>query len=222
MPVILFRDFAPPPDQVIRVVVTGHMIDRGEQHRFPESFVPTVYGALAFWLKGLHSVFGRQLHLYTSASAGVDLLALAIALTEGIPTDVFLPQAEEPFLARSVAYGSHAEQWLQIYQAARAALSITIHEPVDAAALEQLYTAPADGSKQHYVDLNLELARLLRPDTDDRLIAVWDGHDTGTPGGTGHLVRLALEQGVQCLMLREGLLGADPRYDRTHLRYTFL
>jgi hypothetical protein len=222
MSVLLFRDFAPPPDQIIRVAVTGHMIDRGEQQRFPEAFAPRVWGALAFWLKGLHSVYGRQLHLYTSASAGVDLLAIAIALTGGIPADVFLPQAEEPFLARSVAYGTHAEQWLQIYQAARAALSVTIHEPVDATSPEQLYTVPPDGSKQHYADLNVMLSQLLRPGTGDRLIAVWDGHDMGTPGGTGHMVKLALARGLQCLMLQEGLLNADPRYDRTRLRYTFL
>lgn len=222
MPVILYTHFAPPEDQVTRVAVTGHMIDRGEQQRFPEVFAPRVYGALAFWLKGLKSVYGRQLHLFTSASAGVDLLAITIALTEGIPADVFLPQAEEPFLARSVAYGTHAEQWLQIYQAARAALSVTIHEPVDAADPERPYTAPPSGSKQHYADLNVVLSQLLRPGTNDRLIAVWDGHGIGTPGGTGHMVKLAIEHGVQCLMLQEGLLNADPRYDRTRLRYTFL
>jgi len=53
--------------------------------------------------------------LFTPASAGVDLLAIAIALTERIPTNVFLPQAEEPFLARLVAYGARAEQWVQTY-----------------------------------------------------------------------------------------------------------
>jgi len=139
-----------------------------------------------------------------------------------IPTDVFLPQAEEPFLARSVAYGARAEQWVRIYQAARAASWITIHEPVDAAAPERLYTAPPDGSKQHYVDLNVELGQLLRPGTNDRLITVWDGRDIGTPGGTGHMVKLAISRGVQCLMLQEGLLSADLRYDSSALRYTFL
>ena len=222
MAAILYLHFTPPEDQVPRVVVTGHMIDRGEQQRFPEAFAQRVYGALAFWLKGLHSAYGRQLHLFTSASTGVDLLAIAIALTEMIPTDVFLPQAEEPFLARSVAYGARAEQWVRIYQAARAASWITIHEPVDAAAPERLYTAPPDGSKQHYVDLNVELGQLLRPGTNDRLITVWDGRDIGTPGGTGHMVKLAISRGVQCLMLQEGLLSADLRYDSSALRYTFL
>jgi hypothetical protein len=221
MAVIFYR--APlPEDHVTRVVVTGHMIDRDERQRFPEAFVPRIYGALAFWLKGLQNVHGSQLHLFTSASAGVDLLAIAIALTESIPADVFLPQAEQPFLARSVAYGGCAEQWVRIYQAARAASWITIHEALDATSPDCLYIAPPNASKQHYVDLNMVLGQLLRPGTDDRLIAVWDGHDHGSPGGTGHMVHLALSRGVKTLMLQEGLLNADPRYDRLHLRYTFL
>ena len=82
--------------------------------------------------------------------------------------------------------------------------------PLDASAPDRPYIAPPGGSKQHYVDLNVELCQLLRPGTDDRLIAVWDGHDIERPGGTGHMVKLALARGVQCLMLQEGLLGADP------------
>ncbi len=218
----IFYRFTLPEDHVTRVVVTGHMIDRDKRQRFPEAFVPRIYGALAFWLKGLQNVHGGQLHLFTSASAGVDMLAIAIALTERIPADVFLPQAEQPFLARSVAYGTRAEQWVQIYQAARAASWITIHEALDATSPDRLYIAPPSASKQHYVDLNMVLCQLLRPGTDDRLIAVWDGRDHGSPGGTGHMVHLALSRGVKTLMLQEGLLNADPRYDRSSLRYTFL
>jgi hypothetical protein len=221
MTALLYDHFPLPEDHVTRVVAAGHMIDRGEQQRFPEAFIPTVYGALAFWLKELQSA-SKHLHLFTSASAGVDLLAIAIALAERIPADVFLAQAEEPYLSRSVAYRTRAEQWVQIYRAARASSWMSIHEPLDASAPDRPYTAPPGGSKQHYADLNVELCRLLRPGTDDRLIAVWDGHDIGTPGGTGHMVKLALAQGVQCLMLQEGLLGADSRYDRSRLRYTFL
>lgn len=68
----------------------------------------------------------------------------------------------------------------------------------------------------------MALGQLLRPGTNDRLIAVWDGRDIGTSGGTGHMVHLAFERGVECLMLQEGLLNADPRYDSSILRYTFL
>lgn len=206
-------------DQLPRVVVTGHIVDRSGQHRFPSSNIPIVWHTLTFWLEALRSAYGH-FHLFSSAVPGVDLLAVTYTLLHPQQTDIYLPQAEEPFLVRSFTGTFSEERWRTLYQTAKVASWTTIHEPVAVQDHTRIYTAH-DASVQHYVDLNLHLAGLLRPGTQDTLIAYWDGRD-GPPGGTAHLVKHVFQRGIRCWMLCDGLVNADTRYDRLSLRYTFL
>lgn len=220
MPPICYL-FTPPDDGAARLVVTGHMIDRWEGHvRFPLANASLVWDALASLVDSLQSSRG-PLHLFTSATQGVDLLAISVALFGRIPTDIFLPQAEPAFLQRSVVYGAQGAAFQVLYQAAKATSWISVHEPADDAEPSRVFVAQ-EGTTSHYVALNEQLADLLRRDSEDLLVAVWDGRALETPGGTGHMVGLALARGIPCLMLQAGLVGADPRYDATQLRYTFL
>ena len=148
-------------------------------------------------------------------------LSISVALCGRISTDIFLPQAEPAFLTRSVAFGAQGAAFQVLYQTAKAASWVSVHEPVDTSEPSSFFVAPA-GTTYHYVALNEQLANLLRPAGRDRLVAVWDGRDLDTPGGTGHMVRLALARDIPCLMLTKGLVNPDPRYDPDRLRYTFL
>ena len=141
MPTIRYL-FSPPDNGAARLVVTGHMHDRRDgQVRFPLANASLVWDALASLVDGLQRSRGL-LHLFTSATQGVDLLAISVALFGHIPTDIFLPQAEPAFLQRSVAYGPAGTHWLQLYQAAKVASWVSVHEPADDSEPSRVFVAP--------------------------------------------------------------------------------
>ena len=221
-PQITFLSTLPEDDRAIRVVVTGHMVDRESrpQPRFPAQHIGRVQATLGHCLDQLAQSCG-PLRVITSATKGVDLLAVAYAIETGTPAEIYLPQGDEAsFLAGAVNYGPDGLRWVEWYEQAKASATIRIHTPVLATDPTRAFLTPETGTTQHYEDLNLYMAGLLRP--QDALVAYWDGKQGDKPGGTEHMIRVAQSRRTRYYTLNTGLKNTDPRYDPLRLCYTFL
>jgi hypothetical protein len=219
---ITFHHTLREDDHITRILVTGHMVDRENrpQSRFPSRSLECVRETLSGCLDGLARAHGL-LRIIMSATKGVDLLAVDFAIANGMPAEVYLPQADESlFLANAVNYGPDGPQWVERYLRARATAWVTVHTPVDATDPLRPFWTPQGGASQHYEDLNRYMAGLLRP--ADILLAYWDGRQGDRSGGTEHMIRVAQAGGTACLTLNTGLENADPRYDPLRKCYTFM
>jgi hypothetical protein len=210
MVLITFLTNPSPTEKLTRVAVTGHMVDREDRlsPRFPAAQVGAVQETLAACLDTLARERGA-LRVITSGTQGIDLLAIDLCLERGWPADMYLAQDEQSFLPRSVGYGAEGPTWLTLYERAKRSGLVGVHIPMSASDPSQPFRAPAQGTTQHRVDLNEHMVALLRP--QDLLVAYWDGKGGDKPGGTEHMVRTALDKGIECLALNAHLVGAQER-----------
>lgn len=210
MALITFNTDPPLSSRLIRVVVTGHMVDREERSspRFPSERVGAVRATLAACLDCLAKPHGA-LRVVTSGTKGIDLLSISICLDRQWPVEVYLAQDEASFLTRSVNYGIDGPSWLALYERAKQSALVTIHTPMREDKPSQPFCSPPLGTTQHRVDLNEYMVALLRP--QDMLVAYWDGQGGDAPGGTEHMVRTALARGVRCMALDAHLIGTVGR-----------
>ena len=178
-------------DDVMRVppvlVYTGHMIDASdrEQARFDPRCENRVRDEIHARLEAVGPVAA-----YGSAACGADILCLECIRELGGELHIILPFSIEQFRATSVdinvdaSWGHRFERLLE-----------------DANEVLVISEQPPEGCTSTFEYANLimtGLARLRAQMLDTKLqgLAVWDGTQTGEPGGTGSVVALWQTAGV--------------------------
>lgn len=160
------------------VAFTGHLLDAHGRRspRLPAAAVPAVRAGIEAALDGMEAAIG-----YSSAACGADTLFLEALQARGGETNVVLPFDRADFFASSVGYAG--EEWVD-----RAQKAIAGSASVD------LATRGGYGSDDLlflYANSLIMGKAILRGrllETEAHLLAVWDGKDTRTTGGTSQFI----------------------------------
>lgn len=189
-----------------KVFITGHMEDKpGRANpRLTSKNIPLIRTALRQELEEFYTKTNGNIELVLcSGTTGTDLLATEWALEKihdaeskgkrpDMGVDIYLPYAKEEFLDVAVSYTQNPEVWEDIF--AEAEKYGFVHEPVKKGSKKPLsreeisqlnrnrQVAKDRLQYQPYVDLNTYMLSRLSP--NDNVIAVWDGNDGDTEGGT--------------------------------------
>jgi class 3 adenylate cyclase len=185
-------------DEVIDVppvlVYTGHMIDA--PGRAQARFEPRMEGAVRADIQSrIESL--APVASYGSAACGADILCLECMRELGGEMHIILPFPVEQFLETSVDLrkdAGWARRFEQLLEDADEVLVIGEKPPA------------GEASTYEYANLIMTgLARLRAQmlDTGMQGVAVWDGQDSGEPGGTASVISLWQQAGVpvECIML---------------------
>ncbi|AWW75608.1 hypothetical protein CD351_14315 [Erythrobacter sp. KY5] len=133
--------------------------------------------------------FGAELNLAINAGASSASDVRALARGER-PGD---PEVERRAAAiRGLMDRAHVFQIADRDEEIRAVFEQTLDEPANKSAAHRFAALASD---------NVALAGRVMIERCDLLIAVWDGKMTDLPGGTGHTVLHALEQGTPVLVI---------------------
>jgi class 3 adenylate cyclase len=163
------------------LVYTGHMIDAPGRahHRFGPDMEDDVRAEIRRRLEQVGPAAA-----YGSAACGADILCLECVQELGGELHIVLPFPVEAFLETSVEFrdeGRWGDRFRQLLDAANEVLVISEHPPA------------GDASAYEYANLIITGLAQLRArvmDTHLQGLAVWDGSDTGDPGGTASVVGL--------------------------------
>ncbi len=171
-----------PPWRPTKVFLfSGHMIDAADREgeRFPEAMKDLAASAIAKQLEALE-VGPDSLGMCEGACGG-DLLFAEAAIARGMRLELRLPFNEPEFVGKSVAFAG--QTWVDLYYRVRSAPLTKVllmpqelgstppsRDPYERANLWQLYSALAEGPERV------------------RFIALWNGEQSGRPGGTDHMI----------------------------------
>ena len=182
------------------LVYTGHMIDAPgrKQRRFAPDMEDQVRAGIRKRLEKLGPVAA-----YGSAACGADILCLESVRELGGELHIVLPFPVDAFRAMSVDLrpdGRWGERFEQLIDAADEVLVVSEQPPA--------------GSTSAFEYANLIMTGLARLraqllDTHVQGLAVWDGTDTGDPGGTGTVVALWRDSGVPLKHVALPAAGSD-------------
>lgn len=125
--------------------------------------------------EALCSVTEARLNLHTALASGADQMAAICARSSGYYVSALLPFEANEY-RKDFAPGEELDGFEQALEAADEIVAL----PGDRAELENAY-----------VLVGQSLVRIA-----DVMIAIWDGEQARGPGGTGHVVAIALENGV--------------------------
>jgi hypothetical protein len=125
--------------------------------------------------EALCSVTEARLNLHTALATGADQMAAICARSSGYFVSALLPFEPNEY-RKDFAPGEELDGFEQALEAVDEIVSL----PGDRAELENAY-----------VLVGQSLVRIA-----DVMIAIWDGEQARGPGGTGHVVAIALENGV--------------------------
>jgi len=129
---------------------------------------------------------GGETHVYVSAAAGTDLLAIRAARSLGLPVHILLPLDEAEFLEDFAEFQAWRDE-------ARAALAEARAHP----RRDSVQVAPTTGQRPScYFDTD---ARIV--EGADVIVAVWNGTAAIGLGGTGQTVPLAQALGKPMLRI---------------------
>jgi len=133
-----------------------------------------------------------ELRLHTALATGADQIAAICARSSGYFVRALLPFEPSEY-RKDFAHGEELESFEQALSAA-----------------DEILALPGDRSDDHsaYVLVGRSLV-----DTADLVIAIWDGEQGRGPGGTAHVVELALESAVPVLHI-----DIDENSDRVRMR----
>lgn len=169
------------PRQVI--LFTGHMVDAPDRAvaRFPMRLVPAAARRIERTLDEIGA--GPADLALTQGAAGGDLLFAEACLVRGVPLRLFLPLAENEFVAQSLLPVQEGPAWQARYRAVVASL---VAAPAEAPRVLGALGAGEDP----FVRGNLWLLDSALAFGAERLccICLWDGGGGDGPGGTRHLV----------------------------------
>lgn len=136
--------------------------------------------------------FGAGLNL--AINAGATSAADAGALYEGKPVSDPAVEARAGAI-RALMARAHVFEIADRDAEIRALFETTLTDPGNAQAAHRFAALCSD---------NVALAGRVMIERCDMLVAVWDGKMTDLPGGTGHTVLKALEQGTRVLVIDPG------------------
>ena len=160
-------------------VFTGHRIDEPDRPapRFPASRAPVV----ATWIAVHIAPNGPCL---SSLASGGDILFAEACRAAGCVHDVVLPFGPDRFLESSVATEAPGD-W-----------EARFRRLWDETPPQRRHVLAPEPEGNPYDACNRALIRMARAAPGPhRLLAVWDGADSGRPGGTSSMIALARESG---------------------------
>lgn len=162
------------------VAFTGHLLDvPGRRNpRFPERAVPAVCRGIESILRSMDAGIG-----YSSAACGADVLFLEALQARGGESNVVLPFDKPDFFAASVAYAG--EEWTR-----RAERVLAGSVRVDHATRGKYDTDDMLFSYANSLIMGRAILRSRLLETEPHLLAVWDGNDNRTVGGTAQFIRI--------------------------------
>jgi class 3 adenylate cyclase/tetratricopeptide (TPR) repeat protein len=178
-------------DEVITVppilVYTGHMIDEPgrSQSRFQPEMEPAVRDQILAVFESL-----RPLAVYGSAAGGSDILCLECAEQFGSELHIILPCPVDQFRETSVSVrddGNWVERFDRLLESAKDVQVVSEMPPKGGASMYEYANLIVTG-----------LARLRASFLETALhgVAAWDGNEAPDSGGTGSVVELWKEVGV--------------------------
>jgi hypothetical protein len=176
------------------VVFTGHGIDApGAPARFPAAAEPRARDLIKRQLSELLSAAGDtdQLVLLASAAPGADILAHEVAKELGMARRLCLPMPADD-VSRLVF--KELDSWRSRFLAVVNELRLDTYQLGDHAELPRWLQGQGInpwGRGNRWV---LKLAQTLGAD-HVTVLALWDGVDTGSEGGTAQMVKLARDVG---------------------------
>ena len=210
----------------LAIAITGHRPDNGSlasNEAEVKATLDALFGRIDA-IRTAHSEAPRPVRLHALLAGGVDQTAAALALKYDWSLVAPLPFGSGLNLAinagaknledvaalvdgrmagdseveqraaeiRSLLEQAHTFEIADRDDEIRAILETTLLEPQNAQAAQRLAALCSD---------NVALAGRVMIERCDLLIAVWDGKMTDLPGGTGHTVLKALEQGTPALVI---------------------
>ena len=189
-----------PPWRAEKVFLfSGHMIDAPQRGtpRFPRAMSDLAAEAIARKLDELGA--GADSLGLCEGACGGDLLFAEAGLARGMRLELRLPFAEPEFLERSVAFAGPA--WVERYYRVKSAPQTQVlvmpdelgptlpdRDPFERANLWQLYTALSHGAERV------------------RFIALWNGEQSGKPGGTDHMIEAVRKRSGRVYVIDAGSL----------------
>ena len=192
-------------DDVMRVppvlVYTGHMIDSPGRPvpRFDPAMEAEVRDTICARVRAL-----RPSAAYGSAACGADILCLEAAQEVGADLHIVLPFPVEQFRSTSVDIRDDyrwSDRFERLLESASEVLVISEQPP------------PGCNATYEYTNLIIMgLARLRAQMLDTGLqgLAIWDGHDSGEPGGTSSAVTAWRRTGVDVDVVSIGNPATPP------------
>lgn len=174
------------------IAFSGHRVDNAGriQPRFPPSAEASVAANLGEVLDDLSSSIIRG---FGALASGGDILFHEACLQRKIPTTILLPLPLEQFLAQSVT--PSGEGWTG---RAFHLLDVISHRLIDGAEVTQ-GTSPFERGNHWILQQAIRFAETV--DASPVVLVVWDGKDSGEPGGTGHMVQLANSRDVPVIVV---------------------
>ena len=142
--------------------------------------------------EALCSVTAADLRLHTALATGADQIAAVCARSSGYFVRALLP-FEPTEYRKDFASGEELDSFEQALSAA-----------------DEIVALPGDRSD---IDNAYVLVGRSLVDTADLVVAIWDGEEGHGPGGTAHVVELALESAVPVLHI-----DVDHDSDRVRMR----
>lgn len=164
---------------MIITVFTGHRID--EPGRTPPRFPATAAPKAA---KCITALMHPGVAISSLANGG-DILFQEAAFAAGLTRHIILPLPYEAFLTRSVATEAPGD-WVN--------RAHTLWSATPAANRREIDVPPNENPFERCNSEMLTLARSLG--SDIRFIALWDGKDSGRPGGTFDMIEKARALGA--------------------------
>jgi hypothetical protein len=175
----------------LTIVFTGHIIDKPgrEAPRFPADKEDAVREAIRQQLEAIQRDSNSSLLGIAGGASGGDILFHECCAASGIPSEVFLALPATEYKGRSVNDGG--PRWSARYDALLMALPVHVLDKE---------RRKDEGSLWEETNKWMLEAALARG-TKARLLALWDGKTGDGPGGTEHMIQMAKEQGLACIII---------------------
>ena len=180
----MYGDHPPRPRLALNVAITGHRSTRLPADAVPRlrPFVDEVFARLRAATEQLHReepvIFAPdppQLRLHTPLATGADQVAATSAQAAGYRVRALLPFAPDDYRLDFTEGPERSEYERQL------------------AAAEAIFALPCDRGDGENAYVMVGKAVVAAADV---LVAIWDGYEESGPGGTAHVVDLALRAGV--------------------------
>lgn len=178
------------------VVFSGHMVDAPgrAKPRFPPDKIPVAAKAIRESLAALANREPEKCIGFAGGASGGDLLFHEACQSLGIVSRLRLALPVEEFIEQSVAPAN--ADWVQRFHRAADRLKDTLAILNPSHPLPPWIEPKADYNVWARTNIWLLEEALGSGAPEVHLLALWNGEAGDGPGGTGHLIELARQQGV--------------------------
>lgn len=173
------------------ILFSGHMVDAKDRKvsRFPAHKEAIVRAAIRNYLQKEASIFMSSLMGIAGGAAGADIIFHELCDELGITSKMYLASEKEEFKQNSVSFAGRnwERRFDQLYRT----------HPV-----KVIQSSVGVGSDIWALNNQLMLqAALDSGPANMTLIALWDGKGGDGSGGTEHMVKIAQEKSLNCIII---------------------